>query len=203
MIDVSRRFARVATNAVVVRPALWPVFRGPLRKQFDHLATTWEGRLGPEGLAPLEAGLQRVQRASRALDVGTGTGKAARLVAARFPDAQVIGVDLSKEMIAAAKRLLPPELESRVRFEVADASRLTAPDGAFDLVVLLNMIPFFDELARVTAAGGTLVLAYSFGPGTPIFVAPDALRRRLAPLGFGGFEEIAAGSGTAFVARKL
>ena len=64
-------------------------------------------------------------------------------------------------------------------------------------------VPFFDELARVTAAGGTLVLAYSFGPGTPIFVAPDALRRRLAPLGFGGFEEIAAGSGTAFVARKL
>ena len=51
---LGRRFARVATNAVVVRPALWPVFRGPLRKQFDHLASTWEGRLGPEGLAPLE-----------------------------------------------------------------------------------------------------------------------------------------------------
>ena len=35
------------------------------------------------------------------------------------------------------------------------------PAGAFDLVVLLNMIPFFEELARVTAPGGTLVATFS------------------------------------------
>ena len=51
--SLGRRFARVVTNAVVVRPALWPLFRGPLRAQFDRLASTWEGRLGPEALAPL------------------------------------------------------------------------------------------------------------------------------------------------------
>jgi SAM-dependent methyltransferase len=200
--SLGRRFARVVTNAVVVRPALWPFFRGPLRAQFDRLASTWEGRLGPEALAPLVAALARVDAATRVLDVGTGTGKAARLAAERFPDAEVVGVDLSPQMIAAAKKHLPPELAARVRFEVADASRLGFPDGSFDLVVLLNMIPFFEELARVTAPGGTLVAAFSSGPSTPIWVSPAAFREHLTPLGFGDFEELAAGAGSAFLARK-
>jgi ubiquinone/menaquinone biosynthesis C-methylase UbiE len=136
------------------------------------------------------------------LDLGTGTGKAARVVARRFPDAQVVGVDLSPAMIAQAKRLLPEEFGERVRFEVADAASLAFEDGAFDLVVLLNMIPFFDELARVTAGGGRLVFVSSFGSETPIYVPPETLRARLAPLGFGGFEEVAAGQGSAFLAVR-
>ena len=199
---LGRRFARLTTNAVVARPALWPLFRRPLRAQFDYLAGQWEQMRGPEALAPLAAALERVDAAKRVLDVGTGTGKAARLVAARFANAEVVGVDLSPEMITNARRLLSPELEGRVRFEVADASRLPYPARAFDLVVLLNMIPFFEELARVTAAGGTLVLAFQSGPATPIWVPPEELRERLAPLGFGDFEELAAGEGTAFLAHK-
>ena len=60
--------------------------------------------------------------------------------------------------------MLPAELAGRVRFDVADASKLPFQDGAFDLVVLLNMIPFFEELARVTAPGGTAVFAAVSGP---------------------------------------
>ena len=51
--DLGRRFARLATRAVVARPALWRVFRGPLRMQFDRLAPVWDSRRGPEALAPL------------------------------------------------------------------------------------------------------------------------------------------------------
>jgi hypothetical protein len=54
----------------------------------------------------------------------------------------------------------------------------------------------------VTAAGGTLVLAFQSGPATPIWVPPEELRERLAPLGFGDFEELVAGEGTAFLAHK-
>jgi SAM-dependent methyltransferase len=200
--ELGRKFARLATNVVVVRPALWPLVRGPLRAQFDRLASSWEGRLGPEALAPLAVALERAEAPARALDIGTGTGKAARLVAERFPDAEVVGVDLAPAMVATARRLLPGELSGRVRFEVADASRLPFPDGSFDLVVLLNMIPFFDEIARVTATGGTFAASFSFGAATPIYVPPETLRARLAPLGFGEFEEIAVGGGMAFLARK-
>ncbi len=199
---LGRRFARFAATSVVARPGLWRLFRGPMRAQFDRLAGVWDDRRGPEALLPLVAALERVPTARRALDVGTGTGKGARLLADRYPAISVVGVDLSPRMIAEARRLLPPGMAGRVRFELADASALAFPDDEFDLVILLNMIPFFPELARVTAGGGALVLAFSSGASTPIYVPPHTLRERLAPLGFGEFEEFAAGGGTAFLARK-
>jgi SAM-dependent methyltransferase len=198
-----RRFARLATRAVVARPGLWPLFRGPLRAQFDRLAPVWDTRRGPEALAPLEVALARLERPPRqALDIGTGTGKAARLVAERFPTAEVTGVDLSPAMVREARALLPAELAGRVRFEVGDAAALPFPDGAFDLVVLLNMIPFTVELARITAPGGTLVVASFAGPSTPIYTPFETLRALLGPLGFDGFEELVAGEGDALLARR-
>jgi SAM-dependent methyltransferase len=198
-----RRFARMTTRAVVARPRVWGFFRGPLRRQFNRLAAGWEARLGPEALIPLEAALDHLRSPPRrALDLGTGTGKAARVVAKRFPEAEVVGVDLSPAMIEEARRVLPAELSGRVRFEVADASRLPFEDGAFDLVTLLNMIPFFEELARVTASGGRLEIAFSFGSETPIYVPSETLRKRLASLGFGDFEELTAGEGIALLATR-
>lgn len=198
-----RRFARVATTTVVARPALWRLFRGPIRRQFGSLASTWESRIGPEGLAPLGAALDRLSAAPhKALDLGTGTGKAARVVAKRFPDVEVVGVDLAPEMVQQAERLLPPELSARVSFQVADGASLPFPDGAFDLVVLQNMIPFFEELARITAPGGTAIFAFSRGPETPIWVPPEKLRARLEQVGFAEFEELAAGTGAAVLAGR-
>jgi ubiquinone/menaquinone biosynthesis C-methylase UbiE len=198
-----QRFARLTTRAVVSRPRLWRLLRLPLRKQFDSLASAWEQRVGPEALIPLGAALDKLQRTpKRVLDLGTGTGKGARVVARRFPEAEVVGVDISPAMIEQAQKLLPDDLRGRVRFEVADASGLQFEDGAFDLVTLLNMIPFFEELARVVAPGGGLVFAFSFGSETPIYVPPETLRERLGPLGFGDFEELSAGDGTAFLATR-
>ena len=185
------------------RPRVWRLFRSPLRKQFDRLAGAWEERVGPEGLVPLGAALDRLPSPPRqVLDLGTGTGKAARVVAKRFPEAQVVGVDLSPQMIEIARKVLPEELGSRIRFDVADASALPFDDGVFDLVILLNMFPFFEELARVTSPGGRALFAYSFGSETPIYVPPETLRERLGPLGFAGFEELTAGAGSALLATR-
>jgi SAM-dependent methyltransferase len=198
-----QRFARLTTRAVVSRPRLWRLFRAPLRNQFDSLAAVWDERVGPEGLIPLGAALDRLEQAPRrVLDLGTGTGKGARVVAKRFREAEVVAVDISPAMIERAQALLPEDLRGRVRFEVADASELRFEDGVFDLVTLLNMIPFFEELARVAAPGGRLVFAFSFGSDTPIYVPPETLRERLGPLGFGDFEELSAGDGTAFLATR-
>lgn len=198
-----RRFARLATRAVVARPGLWRVFRGPIRAQFDRLAPVWHGRGGPETLGALAAALDRLDRPPRrVLDLGTGTGKGAVFVAERFSEAEVVGVDLAPEMVAEARRLLPPGLEQRVAFDVADASQLPYEDGAFDLIVLLNMIPFFPELRRVTAPGGALVFSFGYGPETPIWTPPETLRARLEPLGFTGVEEHAAGPSTALLAKR-
>jgi ubiquinone/menaquinone biosynthesis C-methylase UbiE len=198
-----RRFARLVTRAVVARPWLWRVFRPLMRAQFDRLASIWDARRGPEAHAALEAAFERLDtEPRRVLDVGTGTGQAARYIAARFPAVEVVAVDQSPAMIEEARLLLPDEIHERVRFEVADAAGLPYADAAFDLLVLLNMIPFFDEIARLTAPGGSVVFAFSSGPETPIYTPPETLRERLVPRGFDRFEEFAAEGGTALLARR-
>ena len=200
--DLGRRFARVVTNQVVRRPWLWKLFRGPMRGMFDRIAPVWDRDRTPGAFAPLEAALDQVRSATRALDLGTGTGTAALEVARRFPQAEVIGADLAPAMLAEARRKVPPELAPRVSFDLADAERLPYPDEWFDLVTLANMIPFFDELDRVLAPGGSVVFAWSGGADTPIYVPDEVLRRELGSRGYMEFTEIAAGNGTALVARK-
>jgi malonyl-CoA O-methyltransferase len=199
---LGRRLARVTTNAVVARPRAWRVFRGVMRVQFDRLAPSWDAARRPDAFAPLERALAALPRTpQRVLDVGTGTGSAAFAAARRFGEAQVVGIDLSEEMLAQARSSTPSELAERVSFEPADAARLPFEDRSFDLVILANMIPFFDELARVVAPGGHLLLSFSAGPETPIWVPPERLRRELAARGFTDFADFDAGGGSALLAR--
>jgi SAM-dependent methyltransferase len=200
---LGQKFARLTTNAVVRRPGLWRVFRRLTRRQFDAIAPRWETMRMPDSLAPFEAALAAVDPPpKRALDLGTGTGAAARVLAGRFPDAEVVGADLSERMVAEARRGVPADLAGRIRFEVADASALPYESGAFDLVTLSNMIPFFDELERVIAPGGQALFAFSGGAGTPIYVPPERLRSELSRRRFTEFAEFAAARGTSFLARK-
>jgi SAM-dependent methyltransferase len=201
--SVGQRFARLATDVVVRRPTLWRLFREPMRRQFDRMAPQWDAMRSGGHLESLEAALAAIPTAPRSvLDVGTGTGTAARAIAARWPDAEVVGVDVADGMISEARRLLPAELEGRVRFEHADAAALPFPDASFDLVTLANMIPFFDEIDRVLMPGGQVLFAWSVGAQTPIYVPSERLRSELARRGFAGFRELTAEPGTAFLARK-
>jgi SAM-dependent methyltransferase len=201
--SLGRRFARFTTDVVVRRPRLWFLLRWAMRFQFDRLAPVWDSmRPAESAYAPYEAALERVDPPSQALDLGTGTGGAALAIARRFQEVEVVGADLSERMIEQARANIPAELRDRVRFEVADASRLPYPDASFDLVGLSNMIPFFDELARVTAPGGRLIVAFSGGSETPIYVPPGTLREELARRGFTDFAEISTEPGTALLARK-
>jgi SAM-dependent methyltransferase len=202
-VTLGQRIARFTTNTVVRWPRLWGLLRGLTRRQFDAVAPKWNTMRMPDSLAPFETALEAVEPPpKRVLDLGTGTGAGARAVAGRFPEAEVVGADLSERMLAEARQNLPAELASRVRFEAADASALPYDDDSFDLVTLANMIPFFDELARVVAPGGLLLFAFSGGAGTPIYVPPERLRAELERRGFTDFAEFTAGRGNAFLARK-
>jgi ubiquinone/menaquinone biosynthesis C-methylase UbiE len=179
------------------------VFRPLVRKQFDSIAGSWDEMRSPGHLAAYEQALESVDPApARALDLGTGTGQGAFAIARRFPEAQVVGVDLAERMLAEAGRKTPEELRDRIAFEVGDASKLGYPNESFDLVAHANMIPFFDELDRMLAPGGQTLFAFSVGASTPIYVTPERLRSELERRGFTEFADIEAGEGTALLARK-
>jgi len=198
---LGRGYARFATNVAVRFPRLWPLVRPLIRKQFDLLAPVWDSMRSPDVFAPLEAALATVEEPiEAALDVGTGTGAAALAIAERFPSARVVGVDIAPEMVERARQ--KSRDRENLAFDVGDASALPYDDASFDLVTAANMIPFFDELARVVRPRGTLVVAFSLGPQTPIYVPSDRIREELASRGFTEFAEIDAGRGTALVSRK-
>jgi len=196
-VTAGQRFARFVTDVVVRAPFLWRLFRGRLTRSFDKLAPEWDAtRVSRDRLVAMIAALDAVGPPARALDVGTGTGAVARLLGERWPSAEVTGVDVSPGMIAEARRLGPE------RYDVGDASALPYDDAAFDLVTLNNMIPFFDELARVTAAGGYVAIAYSMGAKTPIWVPLERVRDELQRRGFLHIADFEAGAGVALLARR-
>jgi ubiquinone/menaquinone biosynthesis C-methylase UbiE len=201
-VTVGQRFARAVTTVVVRRPGLWKLLRGPLTRNFDRLAPEWDAtRVSPDRLRSVLAALDALpEPPARVLDLGTGSGAVARLAAERWAGAEVTGVDVSEGMVREAQlRAATP----RERYTQADAASLPFPDGAFDLVTLNNMIPFFDELARVTAPGGHVAIAYSLGPRTPIWVPPARLRAELERRGFAHVADFSVGPGVSLLARKV
>jgi ubiquinone/menaquinone biosynthesis C-methylase UbiE len=203
----TRLIGRMLNRLVVRAPWAWPLVRAPMRRFFSRRAPGWDQRTragSVDHLAPLAAALLHVNPApERALEVGTGTGVGALLIAREFPQARVRGVDLSEEMIRGAKQKVGLDPEGRIAYRVADAANLPYEDDSFDLVAHLNMPPFIAEVARVLRPGGQVIVASSWGSATPFYTPRTALdwgfaKRGIEPDGAGE-----AGVGTFWVGRKL
>jgi ubiquinone/menaquinone biosynthesis C-methylase UbiE len=196
-----------AINRLLVRaPWVWPALRGPIRRFFDRSAPGWDERTGAgsvEHLAALAAALLHVKPApERTLDLGTGTGEGALLIAREFPQASVRGVDFSEEMIRAASGKIGLDPEGRIAFRVADAAHLPYEDESFDLVTHLNMPPFMAEVDRVLRRGGHVIVASSWGASTPFYTPNAVLDWGFAKRGIEPAATGEAASGTYWVGRK-
>ncbi len=108
--------------------------------------------------------------AARILDAGCGTGEATRRLAALYPAATVLGVDVLEAHLARA-RAATRGLEDRVTFERRSIFRLELPPASFDLVVCRHVLQSIAhperavaELVRVTRPGGRVhLLAEDYG----------------------------------------
>lgn len=110
------------------------------------------------------------------LDLGCGDGTTALPVAQR--GANVLGVDIAENLVAAGNaRAVAAGLEN-LRFQMGDASDLhNLQDQSFDLIVSIFGAMFaprpFDvakEMVRVTRNGGTIVMG-NWIPGDPTFIS--------------------------------
>lgn len=108
----------------------------------------------------------------RALDLGTGTGAAARRAAAIVGQGgHVVAVDISLEMLALARRSAAGVSLGNMTFLAGRAEAIPIEDAALDVVLAgLSMMYVIDreaaarEIARVLAPRGRFVAAVWAGP---------------------------------------
>ncbi len=125
----------------------------------------WDRRLRGASLRPGE----------EALDLGCGRGAVSIMIAARFPDVRVTGIDLwrtvdqsgnSRE--AATDNATLNDVDDRIRFDTGDMTRLPYDDGRFALVTAslsIHNLPTaegrrtaIEEAVRVLAPDGRLII---------------------------------------------
>ncbi len=108
-----------------------------------------------------------IDAAHHVLDIGCGTGVAARAIARRPQfSGKVMGIDLSPYLAQTAQRLAADEgLSGRVEFRAGDTQSLDFPAGTFDAVVAHTLVSHvaeplavLKEAARVVKPGGLIGL---------------------------------------------
>lgn len=105
------------------------------------------------------------ERPKSVVDVGCGIGGSSRYLSRKF-GAECRGITLSPVQAQRANELAAAQgLADKVSFQVADALDQPFPDGQFDLVWSMesgehmpDKAKFVNELARVAAPGGTIIL---------------------------------------------
>jgi phosphatidylethanolamine/phosphatidyl-N-methylethanolamine N-methyltransferase len=122
-------------------------------------------------------------RPGRVLEVGVGTGLA---LADYERHLQVVGIDLSPEMLDRARERVEEEgLHHVTGLHEMDAGDLKFPDNSFDTVAamfVMTVVPeperVMRELARVTKPGGEVILVNHF---SQIEGVRGWVERRMAP----------------------
>ena len=117
-----------------------------------------------------------VARGLRVLDLGCGDGTTALPSARRGAD--VLGVDIAANLVAAGNARAASEGLTNLRFQEGDASKLTdLPDRTFDLTLSIFGAMFAPrpadvakEMIRVTRRGGRVVMG-NWIPNDPTLVA--------------------------------
>ena len=111
----------------------------------------------------------RRAKPGRILDVATGTGDLAIAMARRIRDVQVLGVDLSEQMLAVARRKIEARgLDGRIVLDRGDAERLAV---AFGVRNFGDLGAGLRELARTIKPGGKVVILEFSRPRNRVFRA--------------------------------
>jgi ubiquinone/menaquinone biosynthesis C-methylase UbiE len=123
----------------------------------------------------------QIAPAATVLDMGCGTGLAARAIASHSGfRGSVTGIDLSAHLVAVASRLAGDEgVSQRVTFQSGDVRRMPFADASFDAVVahtLISHVPgpltVLKEAARVLKPGGMMAV-FDGDYGSLTFDQPD------------------------------
>jgi len=138
---------------------------------FSELSKEWEERhAGKDERERLRcfAGHFRLRPGERILDAGCGSGRLIPVVCERIgPGGSLVELDFAPGMLEIGRS--KPH-GTHVTFMLADAHAIPAPDGDFDKVIALALLPHLSDKARalkefhrVLKPGGLLVIAHQMG----------------------------------------
>lgn len=142
-----------------------------IRRQFDRAAAAYGTSpifaLGHDLALMVETAAPMQEMA--VLDVGCAAGHTALAFAPHVRE--VVGVDLSRNMLAEAARQAAARGVTNARWEAASAAALPYADGAFDIVTCRmvvhhfpSLVPPLAEMARVLKAGGQFIVVDIVSP---------------------------------------
>ena len=144
-----------------------------VEEMFDNIAPTYDRLNHIMSLNIDKIWRRRVMRivrrhkARKIMDVATGTGDLAIAMAKRVDRTQILGVDLSEEMLAVARKKIQKQgLEERIMLEKGDAENLAmvssesldAATVAFGVRNFENIERGLSEIYRTLRVGGLLVV---------------------------------------------
>ena len=157
--------------------------------RFDRWASSYEDNklqqylYVPVHQTALQLAVQLLPHPRRVLDVSCGTGRLLRQARRYYLTAELAGVDLAGQMVAAASAVTPAGLA--VGYVQGRAECLPFPRHVFDLIfTTLSLRHWTDlpagiaEIGRVLTPGGVVVLADVFPSGRRPGPALPRLRRR-------------------------
>jgi ubiquinone/menaquinone biosynthesis C-methylase UbiE len=100
---------------------------------------------------PVAQRMAAVAPGERGLDLACGTGELLHRIAQETTEAELVGIDLSAEMVDRARGKLADV--SKALVQEADAHDLPFGDASFDVIVCANTFHYFTHPAQVLAEG--------------------------------------------------
>lgn len=104
-------------------------------------------------------------KGSKVLEAGCGTGAQTVILAKKNPDAQILSIDISKESLEKAQKLIKKEKITNVKFELQDIFNLYYEEESFDHIFICfvlehiqNPVKILKELKRFLKKGGTITV---------------------------------------------
>lgn len=146
--------------------------KAEVAKMFDNIAPKYDllNRVLSLGIDKLwrkkAIKLLGTDQPKQVLDVATGTADVAIEIARQLPDAQITGVDISKEMLAFGdEKLEKLNLTDQINLKLGDSEKLGFEDNTFDAVSVAfgvrnfeNLVQGITEIHRVLKPGSKVVI---------------------------------------------